>query len=128
MEPVFLSLGEVVEIHRNQIELYGGDSGIRDLALLQSAVAMPQAAVGGEFLHSDLCEMAAAYLFHIVQNQAFVDGNKRTGTVAAYVFLALNGLELIAEDRPFEKLVREVAEGKADKATVAEFFRRHSQS
>jgi len=128
MEPIFLSLGEIVEIHRNQIELYGGDPGIRDLGLLQSAVAMPQAAFGGDFLHGDLCEMAAAYLFHIVQNHAFIDGNKRTGAVAADVFLVLNGLDLTASEAAFEKLVRQVAEGKADKATVAEFFRRHTQS
>jgi len=128
MEPIFLSLGEVIEIHRNQIELYGGEPGIRDLGLLRSAVAVPRAAFGGDFLHSDLCEMAGAYLFHIVQNHAFVDGNKRTGAVAAYVFLALNRLDLTASEAAFEKLVRQVAEGKADKATAAEFFRRHTQS
>lgn len=123
MKPIFLSLGEVVEIHRNQICLYGGDPGIRDLNLLQSAVATPQATFGGDFLHGSLCEMAAAYLFHIVQTHAFVDGNKRTGAAAAYVFLALNGLELTAEEAAFEKLVRNVAEGKTDKATAADFFR-----
>lgn len=127
MEPVFLSLGEVVEIHRDQIERYGGEPGIRDLGLLQSAVAMPQAAFGGDFLHGDLYEMAAAYLFHIVRNHAFVDGNKRAGAVTAYVFLALNGLDLTAGEAAFEKRVRAVAEGNADKATVAEFLRRHTQ-
>jgi death-on-curing protein len=73
-DPVFLTLGEVIEIHHDQIERYGGDSGIRDLGLLQSAMAMPAAGFGGRYLHADLCEMAAAYLFHITQNYPFVDG------------------------------------------------------
>jgi death-on-curing protein len=74
-DPVFLSLGDVIEIHRDQIARYGGDPGIRDLGLLQSAVAIPAAGFGGRFLHTDLFEMAAAYLFHISQNHPFIDGN-----------------------------------------------------
>jgi death-on-curing protein len=73
-DPVFLTLGEVIEIHHDQIERYGGDSGIRDLGLLQSAMAIPAAGFGGRYLHADLCEMAAAYLFHFTQNYPFVDG------------------------------------------------------
>ena len=98
MNPVFLTLGEILEIHQDQINRYGGASGIRDIGLLQSAIAMPSASFGGQFLHSDLFEMAAAYLFHISQNHPFVDGNKRTGAVAAIVFLALNDIELDADD------------------------------
>ena len=74
MEPTFLTLAEVVAIHRDQIARYGGAEGARDWGLLQSALAAPATGVGGRFLHSDLCEMAAAYLFHIVQNHPFVDG------------------------------------------------------
>ena len=96
VNPVFLSLGEILEIHRDQIERYGGDAGIRDLGLLQSALAVPASGFGGRYLHSDLFEMAAAYLFHLVQNHPFVDGNKRTGAVAALVFLSLNGIEIEA--------------------------------
>ena len=68
MTPEFLSLAEALEIHRDQIERYGGNTGIRDLGLLQSALAMPAAGFGERYLHTDLFEMAAAYLFHIVQN------------------------------------------------------------
>lgn len=128
MEPVFLSLAEVVAIHCDQIERYGGEPGIHDLGLLQSAVAMPQAAIGGKFLHNDLCEIAAAYLFHIVQNHPFVDGNKRTGAVASFVFLALNGLKLTADEGTFEQLVWGVAQGKADKAAATQFFREHAKA
>jgi len=126
MEPVFLGLDDVLAIHRDQVEQYGGSSGIRDMGLLQSAVAMPAAACGGSYVHADLSEMAAAYLFHIVGNHPFVDGNKRTGAVAAYVFLALNDLTLTAPEKAFEQLVRDVAEGERGKADAAVFFREHT--
>jgi prophage maintenance system killer protein len=79
MDPVFLSIDEVLEIHLQQIERYGGSAGLRDAAGLESAVATPQATFGGEFLHSSIPAMAAAHLFHLCLNHAFVDGNKRTG-------------------------------------------------
>jgi len=124
-EPFFLGLDEVVEIHRDQIERYGGHSGIRDMDLLQSAVAMPAAGFGEDYLHADIHEMAAAYLFHIVRNHPFVDGNKRTGAVAALVFLIMNGMELHASEDSLEKIVRSVADEKMDKAGVTAFFRKH---
>jgi death-on-curing protein len=127
VNPTFLSIGEVLEIHRDQINHYGGEPGIRDLGLLQSALAMPAAGFGGRFVHGDLYEMAAAYLLHIVQNHPFVDGNKRTGVVAALVFLALNNVVIEAEEEDFERVVRAVAEGKAGKATVSEFLKKHAQ-
>ena len=123
MEPVFLTLEEVVAIHRDQIERYGGSLGVRDWGLLESAVAMPAAAFGGQYLHTDLCEMAAAYLFHIVQNHPFIDGNKRAGAVAADVFLALNDTTLIAREDDYAELVLAVARGDSSKSAAAEFFR-----
>src|SRR5580698_4165138 len=98
MQPLFLDLEHVLRIHAGMIERYGGAEGLRDAALLHSAAAMPQASYGGEFLHPDLFEMAAAYLFHIVQNHPFVDGNKRTGAAAAIVFLVINGIELESDE------------------------------
>lgn len=128
MAPTFLGLDEALEIHGDQIERYGGKPGIRDLGLLESALAMPQAGSGGQFFHADLFEMAAAYLFHIVKNHPFVDGNKRVGAMAAFTFLKLNGLTMEAGvRRAFEKVVLGVAEGKATKASVAEFFRKHAR-
>ena len=125
MPPTFLTLVEIVEIHRDQLARYGGTPGIRDLSLLQSALAQPQASFAGEFLHQDLCGMAAAYLFHIVRNHPFVDGNKRTGAVAAIVFLDLNGKEFDAPEKDLEMLVLQVARGATDKARVVEFIRQH---
>ncbi|MFW6181979.1 MAG: type II toxin-antitoxin system death-on-curing family toxin [Spirochaetota bacterium] len=128
LTPLFLSLAEVFEIHSDQIERYGGRAGLRDLGLLQSALAMPAAGFGGRYLHSDLYEMAAAYLFHIAQNHPFVDGNKRTGVVAAIVFLSLNGIELEADEAKLEKLVLDVTQAKAGKDTGADFFRNNSRA
>jgi len=123
VEPAFLSLDEIVAIHRDQIERYGGTLGVRDWGLLQSAIAMPAATFGGQLLHSDLCEMAAAYLFHIVQNHPFIDGNKRVGAVAADIFLQLNNLTLQASEDAYAELVISVARGETSKSATAEFLR-----
>ena len=123
MSPSFLSLAEVVAIHRDQIERYGGAPGVRDWGLLKSAIAMPAATFDGTYLHADMISMAAAYLFHLVQNHAFVDGNKRVGAVAAAVFLALNGGDMIADEDAYAELVLSVARGETAKSGVAEFLR-----
>ena len=121
-EPVFLGLGEIIEIHADQINRYGGHHGIRDIELLKSATAMPATSFDGDYLHTDIYEMAAAYLFHIVRNHPFIDGNKRTGAVSSVVFLILNGVELHADESSFETMVISVAEGKLDKVAIARFF------
>jgi death-on-curing protein len=90
-------------------------------------MAMPAAGFGGRYLHTDLFAMAAAYLFHITQNHPFIDGNKRTGTVAYLVFLSLNDVEFEAEEEEFERIILGVAQGKIDEAAVAEFFRKNSR-
>ena len=123
MRTIFLTLDEIVGIHRDQIVRYGGSEGIRDWGMLRSAVAMPAAGFGGQFLHADLCEMAAAYLFHIVQNHPFIDGNKRVGAVAAYVFLALNHMRLTADQASYAEITLSVTCGKTPKSAVAEYFR-----
>ncbi len=121
--PVFLRLEEVIEIHNDQLKRWGGRSGIRDLELLKSALAMPTASFGGEYLHPDFYDMAAAYLFHIVRNHPFIDGNKRTGAVSAIVFLMMNSIELNADEDSFEKMVVSVAEGQLDKPAIALYFK-----
>ncbi len=128
MEPEFLDLSELLAIHRDQLERYGGSDGVRDLGLLQSAIAMPCAGAGDEYFHADLFEMAAAYLFHLVQNHPFVDGNKRVGAMAAFVFLRLNDISLEATETAYERIVRSVAEGRSDKASVAAFSREHGHA
>lgn len=126
MEPTFLALDEVVAIHRDQIEHYGGSLGVCDWGLLKSATAIPAATFGGQYLHTDPSEMAAAYLFHLVQNHPFVDGNKRVSAVAADVFLAMNDLQLTAGQDEYAELVLSIARGEMSKSAAAGFFRANS--
>ena len=92
--PVFLTLAEIIDIHNNQIELYGGKNGVRDFGLLHSALAQPEASFDDQWLHDDIFLMAAAYAFHICQNKPFFDGNKRTALTSALVFLEINHISL----------------------------------
>lgn len=123
MTPIFLSLDEVLEIHENQIALYGGKPGILNLPALESALAQPQASFGGEYLLPDLFEMAAAYLFYLVQNHPFHDGNKRVGAAAALVFLLTNDCEFNLTNEELESLVLNVATGKLNREGVAATLR-----
>lgn len=123
-EPLFLTLNEVLQLHGYQIEHFGGDPAIRDLELLESAVHQPLARYDGRFLHPDLASMAAAYLFHIVQNHAFADGNKRTGAHAAIAFLAMNNIDVDYPTDEMEALTVGIAAGKAKEDAAVEFFRK----
>lgn len=125
--PIFLTFAEVIEIHDYQISRFGGAASVRDVGLLTSALAMPSATFDGEYLHPSIIEMAAAYLYHLVADHPFVDGNKRVGAMAALIFLDLNGYEFAASDADFTAMVLRVASGETLKADVAVFFRRHAQ-
>lgn len=119
----FLTLAEVIEIHKDQIERYGGHPGLRDYDLLCSAVAMPEASFGGTYLHTDIFEMAAAYVLHICQNHPFIDGNKRTGLACGLVFLEMNGKTILDDEGILYDNVMAVASGKMEKAEIAKIFR-----
>lgn len=123
MAPAFLSVDDILIIHRRVVEEFGGDPGLRDRGLLESAVAMPRACFSGDFLHGGLPEMAAAYHFHLCSNHPFIDGNKRVAVAAAEVFLLINGLELVVSDAELEELTMGVASGEIAKDDVIEFFR-----
>lgn len=127
MKPLFLTKDQVLSIHRLQIERIGGSHGVRDHGLLDSAVSMPSSTYGGEFLHSTVFEMAAAYLYHLVMNHPFIDGNKRVGAMAADVFLQVNGYDLQASQEAFERLVLETAQGNLKKDDIARFLKKHSR-
>ena len=125
MKPVFLTLDEALAIQADQLRRYGGAGGLRDLGLLKSALAMPQSAFGGEWLHPTLPEVASAYLFHLVKNHPFVDGNKRVGLAAALAFLGINDLRLVATEDEVVDLVSGTASSAIGKADVAVFIRSH---
>ena len=124
--PLFVTKPLVLRIHDAQIAQHGGDPGVRDEGLLESALAQPQAGFGGEYLHKDLFEMAAAYLFHLANNHAFVDGNKRTGLAVALTFLRGNGYRVTGEDTELADLVLEMIVQKHDKAWLADELRRRA--
>jgi death-on-curing protein len=119
---VFLSVDVILKIHRRVIEEFGGDPGLRDRGLLESAVAIPQSTFGGVELHAGLPEKAAAYHFHLCANHPFMDGNKRVAVAAAEVFLLINGPELSASDNDVEELTLGLAAGRLSKDQVIEFF------
>lgn len=119
----FLTLAEVIEIHTDQIQRYGGREGIRDIELLSSAVAMPYASFSDQFLHTDIFEMAAAYAFHLSQNQPFIDGNKRTALASALVFLEMNGNTVFdLRSMLFDAMIS-LATGKLGKSEFAQILR-----
>ena len=108
----YLSLGEVVRLHRMLLDQSGGAEGIRDLGLLDSALAQPRATFGGLDLHPTLLEKAAALCASLVQNHPFVDGNKRVGHAAMATFLMLNGIEIAASTDEQERLILDLAAGQ----------------
>jgi death-on-curing protein len=122
---LFLTLDDILESHQNQIDTYGGSHGIRDIGLIESAIAQPEASFGGEYLHADIFEMAAAYVYHLVMNHPFVDGNKRVGLEAALIFLEINNENLNASDEELVDLVLKTTAGQVGKPEIAEFFRSH---
>lgn len=107
-----LSVDTVLRIHEATIRRFGGTSELRSRDLLESAVAAPQAGIGGESVFADLVEIAAAYLFYLCSNHPFVDGNKRTALGACLVFLKLNGATPRPDSPAWEALALDVAAGK----------------
>lgn len=121
-ETTFLTLAEVIEIHNDQIQRYGGEGGIRDVGLLESALAQPEASFGGEWLHKDIYEMAAAYAYHIAQNHPFIDGNKRVALASALVFLGLNRMTITDPQEKLKDAMLGIASGKLKKQDFAKLL------
>lgn len=114
----YLTLDEVLEMHRLCIVQSGGLAGVRDLGLVQSAVAQPSMSFGGQELYLSIPEKAAALCFSLVMNHPFMDGNKRVGHAAMETFLVLNGFELAAPLNEQERAMLDLAAG----ATTPEDF------
>lgn len=122
-EPVFLSREAVDLIHEASLRAFGGADGVREENALESALAQPMHEY--YYRNSDLWQIAAAYAFHIAENQPYIDGNKRTGLLCALNFLEQNG---IVADKPaddFYDAMIGLAEKRLDKAGLAEIFRKH---
>jgi len=111
-------------VHDETVKIFGGRYGIRDEALLASAVFAPQSSFGGKSPYIDLIDIAAAYLFYLGRNHPFLDGNKRTAMAAAVVFLRLNGFDPAADSDDWERLVLDVASGKIDREQTTRRLRK----
>jgi death-on-curing protein len=114
----------VIAMHGEQIAEHGGSPGIRDAGLLSSALARPQNQVA--YGKPSVFNLAAAYAFGVIQNHPFVDGNKRTGFLAAYVFLDLNGWELVASEAEAVSAVMALATGEMDEAGFSDWLKDNS--
>ena len=119
-----LTVEMVREIHAQAITRFGGSEGLRESALLESAVAAPQASFGGHSPYRDLAEVAAAYLFYLCRNHAFIDGNKRAALGACIVFLRLNGVEPSGDGPAWEELTMAVAASMIDRSEAAKRLRK----
>ncbi len=113
----------MLQIHRDTIEHEGGIDGVRDLGLLESAVATPRQQLFGVEMHLGLAAKAAAYLYHIAMNHAFFDGNKRAAAMAALVFLQVNGAPKLPEPDELEQVTLSVAAGEISKAELTAWMR-----
>jgi death on curing protein len=118
---VYLTVAEVIAIHHHQIEEYGGAHGLRDQGALEAAVFRPQTGY-----YNDISEEAAALLESLVNNHAFVDGNKRVGFAAAHTFVLVNGFDLnISTEAAFEFIIKTMEEGKFRFALLHEWIAGH---
>ncbi|ROH87912.1 type II toxin-antitoxin system death-on-curing family toxin [Stagnimonas aquatica] len=113
----------VKTLHDAALARHGGLQGIREEALLQSAVAAAQATFGGQSPFADLVEVAAAYLYYLARNHAFLDGNKRTAMLTAIVFLRINGLQTAADGPEWEALMVDVGASLLDRDRTTERLR-----
>jgi death-on-curing protein len=121
----YLTLGEVVDLHRRVLQTTGGASGIRDFGVLESSVAQPKATLGGVELYPTLIEKAAALAFSLVQGHPFVDGNKRAGHAAMETFLVLNGTEIDGPVDDQERLMLDLAAGRIGRSQLIDWLRHH---
>jgi death-on-curing protein len=122
----YLTLGEVLALHRRILAESGGSPGVRDLAAIASAVSQPRVSVGGKDAYPSLIEKAAALGYSLVRNHAFIDGNKRIAHAAMEVFLVMNGMELSASVDDHERFMLALAAGGVTREALIEWLRAHA--
>lgn len=125
---IFLTLEQVLVIHEDQIERYGGSIGIRDLALLESAIFRPQSSFSGQDLYETIFDKATALVHSLLLNHAFIDGNKRTSTVSTIVFLKLNGWNLVVSQNELVQFAKDVEEKKLSLEQISFWLEKNSKN
>lgn len=132
----FVDKSTILAFHNDQIDRYGGTKGIRDEALFESALTEPQAdsaltepqsSSGGDENHEDIFHMAAAYGFHLCRNHPFFDGNKRTALITMYIFLYVNGYQIVADKKSLFAIMMDLAGGKVTKEELREYLKMNSE-
>lgn len=123
----YLTLDVVLAIHDDMVERYGGSFGIRDLGLIQSAIARPQASFGGEDLYPTIIDKAAALFHSLIFNHAFTDGNKRTSLTSTARFLYINGYELTANKQELIDFPLKVENKHLDIDQIANWLQEHTR-
>lgn len=121
----YLQTEEVLALHHLLIKQYGGEDGVRDLGLIDSAVNRPRAALVGQEIYSDLSTKAAVLFFSLVKNHGFVDGNKRIGLAACIVFLRLNQHQLNVANKEAVKAALHIANDDITEAELAYWISKH---
>jgi death-on-curing protein len=125
--PRFISISQVLDIHQDEINSFGGTSGVRDEGLLDSALAQAQATFGGELLHPTIYDQAAAYLYHLAMNHPFIDGNKRAAFAVMDTFITLNGYSLNLSQEQAYNLVIQVVQKEISKEELSAFLELYLQ-
>ena len=116
----------VLTIHADLLQRYGGQAGLRDRNLLESALAQPRMTVGGKFAHKTLFDKASAYGYHVCQNHPFIDGNKRVAFVLMDIFLQSNGWEIVAREEDAYSLMVDLSSSRMSKTQLASWLKEHS--
>ena len=124
-DPIFLTVQQVLRIHAEQIAEHGGAAGIANMGYIESAVAQASATFDGSFLHCDIYQMAAVYLFFLAKNHGFIEGNKRTAAATAAIFLEINGYDFDADEDEFADLTLGIVEDKIRREDAATFIAEH---
>jgi death on curing protein len=125
---IYLTAEQVLFVHYRLLSETGGEGGVRDIGLLESAVARPRATFDRQELYTDMFEKAAALMESLINNHPFVDGNKRTGIACTALFLKQNGVSFSATNRELEKFTLRVASSKAGLSEIAKWLKNHSGS
>lgn len=123
----FLSCADVIKLQQQLIARFGGETGLRDYGLLDSALAQPPMQAFGKRLHPTIYDQAAAYLFHLVANHAFIDGNKRIGLHSCLIFLSINNITVTDNGNEWYNFVMSLASSQEDKASCLAFVRAHCE-
>jgi len=114
---------EALKLHKKSLHMFGGIAGVRDMNLLESALAQPQMMLFGEYVYADIFQMGAAYCFHMIKNHPFLDGNKRAGLLVALSFLRKNNIEIEADQDELYLLAMHTAASQIEKEAITHFFR-----